>query len=196
MNILKSFHYKRYEVNWLRLTVQGLLIFLTGLTFAFASTIKAEAVVMHAQLFSWLPVCGIILASLGVLGCLDGLFAKDPSDFVQRLQTGVLDTVVGILIIMGISATPERLCSLIAGFLLVRGIGRLAMAYTMGFRLIILTLLSGIIPILLGIMVYLGWPHSEGWFLALCLSLEIALRGFAMMIFGLWLRERRDIEVV
>lgn len=196
MNVLKSFHYKRYELNWLRLTVQGLLIFLIGLTFAFASTIKAEAVVMNAQLFSWLPVCGIILASLGVLGCLDAMFVKDSADFVQKLHTGVLDTVVGVLIIMGISDTPERLCSLIGGFLLIRGIARLAMAYAMGFRLIILTLLSGILPILLGTMVYLGWPNSEGWFLAFCLSLEISIRGFSMMMFGLWVRERQDIEVV
>lgn len=169
---------------------------LAGLTFAFASAIKSDAMIMNARFFSWLPACGIILSSLGVLTCLDAMFSKEPSDFVQKLHTGILDFVVGILIIMGVSVTPERLCSLIAGFLLIRGIARLAMAYALGYRQIYLTLLSGIIPILLGILVYIGWPNSDGWFLSLCLSLEITTRGFALMVFGLWIKRRQDVEVV
>lgn len=195
MKVIKSFHYRRYELNWLRLTVQGLLILLTGITFSFASAIKSHAIVMNSHTFSWLPVCGIILASFGVLGCLDAVFAKNQTAFVQKLQTGILDTVTGVLIILGISGTPERLCSLIAGFLLIRGIARLAMAYSLGYRHILLTLLSGSTPILLGVLVYLGWPNTEGWFLALCLSLEITIRGFAMMMFGLWVREHKDVKI-
>ena len=195
MKVIKSFHYRRYELNWLRLTIQGLLILLAGMTFSFASAIKSQAIVMNAHSFSWLPVCGIILASLGILGCLDAVFAKNQTTFVQKLHTGILDAVSGILIILGISGTPERLCSLIGGFLLIRGLTRLAMAYSLGYRHILLTLLSGLTPILLGILVYLGWPNSEGWFLALCLSLEITVRGFAMMAFGLWVREHKEIKV-
>lgn len=118
------------------------MILLAGLTFAFASAIKSDAMMMNARDFSWLPICGIILSSLGVLACLDALFSKEPGDFVQKLHTGIFDTVVGVLIIMGVSLTPDHLCSLIAGFLLIRGITRLAMAYTLGYRNIILTLLS------------------------------------------------------
>lgn len=196
MTGLTKIHYKRYEINWLRLSVQGLLLLLTGITFAFASAIKSDAVVMNARLFSWLPACGIILSSLGVLGCLDAIFAKEPAVYVQKMHNGILDTVVGVLIIMGIPVPPERLCSLIAGFLLIRGMTRLAMAYALGYRQIYLTLLSGLVPILLGSLVYLGWPTSEAWFLSLSLSLEIGTRGFAMMVFGLWVRGRQDVEVV
>jgi uncharacterized membrane protein HdeD (DUF308 family) len=193
--MFKSLHYQRANLNWLRLTVEGLLILLAGLTFAFASAVKSDAIMMNARDFSWLPVCGIILTSLGVLSCLDAVFSKEPGDFVQKLHTGIFDTVVGALIILGVSLSPERLCSLIAGFLLIRGITRLAMAYSLGYRQIFLTLLSGLVPISLGAMVYLGWPNSDGWFLSLCLSLEIVTRGFAMMVFGLWVKDRGDIEI-
>jgi uncharacterized membrane protein HdeD (DUF308 family) len=195
MKVLTNFHYQRYESDWLRIAVEGLVILLIGLTFAFASAVKSDAMIMNARSFSWLPASGIILASLGVLGCLDALFVKEPGPFVQKLQTGILDAVVGLLIIVGVSATPERLCSLIGGFLLVRGITRLAMSYALGYRQIVLTLLSGLVPITLGLLVYLGWPNSEGWFLSLSLSLEITNRGFAMMVFGLWVRGRRDIKL-
>lgn len=191
----KKFNYQRVKVNWLRLTVEGFLILLAGLTFAFASAIKSDAIMMNAREFSWLPICGIILSSLGVLACLDALFSKEPGDFVQKLHTGIFDTVVGLLIILGVSLTPDRLSSLIAGFLLIRGITRLAMAYSLGYRNIILTLLSGLVPISLGTLVYLGWPSSDGWFLSLCLSLEITTRGFAMMVFGLWIKDRGDVEI-
>ncbi|MBM4206544.1 MAG: hypothetical protein FJ190_00565 [Gammaproteobacteria bacterium] len=191
----KKLNYRRVKLNWLRLTAEGFLILLAGLTFASASAIKSDAMMMNARDFSWLPICGIILSSLGVLACLDALFSKEPGDFVQKLHTGIFDTVVGVLIIMGVSLTPDRLCSLIAGFLLIRGITRLAMAYTLDYRNIILTLLSGLVPISLGAMVYLGWPSSDGWFLSLCLSLEIATRGFAMMVFGLWIKNRHEVEI-
>jgi uncharacterized membrane protein HdeD (DUF308 family) len=183
---------ERFEMNWQRLLVQGLLILLTGFTFAFASILKSDAVVMSARFFSWLPVCGMIIMALGVLECLDALFAKELRDFIQRLHVGVLDTVVGGLLIMGVSETPEKLSLMIAVYLLVRSIVRLVLAYALRLPHAAVTVVCGIICIALGLMVWLGWPTMEGWFLSLSLSIEIAFRGLAMMFFAFWLKEQND----
>jgi uncharacterized membrane protein HdeD (DUF308 family) len=183
---------ERFELNWQRLLVQGLLILMTGITFAFASVVKSEAVIMSARFFSWLPVCGMIVMSLGVLECLDALFAKELRDFIQRLHVGILDTVVGAFLILGVSETHDRLSLMIAVYLLVRSIVRMVLAYTLRLPHAAVTVIFGITCIALGLMVWLGWPTTEGWFFSLCLSIEIAFRGIGMMLFAFWVREQKE----
>ncbi len=185
---------ERFEVNWQRLFVQGFLILMTGITFVFASVVKSEAIIMSARFFSWLPVCGMIIMVLGVLECLDALFAKEMRDFIQRLHVGILDAVVGVFLILGVSETPDRLSLMIAVYLLVRSLVRMILAYTFQLPHAPITILFGITCIILGLMVWLGWPTTEGWFFALCLSIEIAFRGIAMMLFAFWVKQQKEVQ--
>lgn len=182
--------FERFNMNWRRLLMQGLVIFLMGLILVFASVLNPDAVVMSARYFSWLPLCGIIILALGLLECLDAFLAKEQRDFFQNLQVGVLDTVVGGLIILSVTEEPARLGLMIAAFLMVRGTVRIALTYALSLPQIISTAVCGLISILAGFMVFLGWPTSAGWFIALCLSIEIAFRGWAMMMFSLWVRKQ------
>jgi len=182
--------FERFNMNWRRLLMQGLVIFLIGLILVFASVLNPDAVVMSARYFSWLPLCGVIILALGLLECLDAFLAKEQRDFFQNLQVGVLDTVVGGLIILSVTEEPARLGLMIAAFLMVRGIVRIVLTYALSLPQIISTAVCGLVSILAGFMVFLGWPTSAGWFIALCLSIEIAFRGWAMMMFSLWVRKQ------
>jgi uncharacterized membrane protein HdeD (DUF308 family) len=182
-------------MNWQRLLMQGVLIFLTGLTFAFASIIKSDVIIMSARFFSWLPVCGMVILTLGLLECLDALFSKDLRDFIQQIDVGVLDSVVGALLLFGISDTPERLSLLIAVYLLVRSIIRIVMAYTLRMPNTLLIVGSSLLTIILGLLVWYGWPSFDGWFLALCLSIEISLRGVTTIFFAFWVRDQNSDAV-
>ena len=182
--------FERFNMNWRRLLMQGLVIFLMGLILVFASVLNPDAVVMSARYFSWLPLCGIIILALGLLECFDAFLAKEQRDFFQNLQVGVLDTVVGGLIILSVTEEPVRLGLMIAAFLMVRGTVRIVLTYALSLPQIISTAVCGLISILAGFMVFLGWPTSAGWFIALCLSIEIAFRGWAMMMFSLWVRQQ------
>lgn len=187
----KSSRFDQFEMNWQRQFVQGAVFLLTGGTFALASILQSEAVVMSASYYSWLPVCGIIIFSLGLLEYLDALLAKDQRDFFQNLQVGVLDSVIGSLIILSIPESLTRLSLMIAAFLIVRGIVRITLVYALSLPQTLLTSVSGLISIVAGLMLWLEWPTTEGWFLSLCLSIEIAFRGWAMIMFGLWLKKQK-----
>ncbi len=187
---------ERFEVNWQRLLIQGFLIMMTGITFVFASIVKSDAVIMSARFFSWLPACGMIILTLGLLECLDALFAKEMRDFIQRLHVGILDAVVGIFLVLGVSESPDRLSLMIAVYLLVRSLVRMILAYALGLPHAPLTILFGGSCIILGIMVWMGWPTTEGWFLALCLSIEIAFRGIAMILFAFWVKQQYEEDVL
>lgn len=189
MNLLERiFSYERYEMDWLRLLVQGALIVMTGATLALASVLNPNAVVLTARLLSWLPVSGMVILSLGILECLDAIFAKEARDFIQNLQVGVLDAVIGGLIILSVTEQPSRLSMMIATYLIVRGIVRITLVHALKLPHNFVTSLGGLISIIMGFLIWMEWPISEGWFISLCLNVEIAVRGWAIMTFALWVR--------
>ena len=197
MSLREKFsEFHRYPADWRRLLFQGGTILMAGALLALASLLSPDVSIMHARGLSWLPVSAFILLGMGLLEFLDAFLAKELHDFIHNLQVGALDTVVAGVIILGSSAEPERFGMLIMAFLLTRGIVRITLAYSMQLPLAVSTVAGGAISILLGLLIWLEWPSSAGWFLAFCLNVEIALRGWAMMMFALWVQARKPAEAV
>ncbi len=196
MNLLeKLFSYERFEMDWRRLLVQGALIVLTGVTLALASALNPDAIVLTARHLSWLPISGMVILSLGLLGCLDAARAKETRDFLQNLQVGVLDAVIGGMIIFSVTAEPARFSMMIAAFLIVRGIVRITLVYALRLPHTLSTSLGGLLSIILGCLIWMEWPTGDGWFISLGLNTEIAVRGWAMMTFALWVRTQKAEEI-
>jgi uncharacterized membrane protein HdeD (DUF308 family) len=195
MNLQNFFSYERFEMDWRRLLVQGGLILLTGATLAMASALNPNAIVLTARLLSWLPVSGMVILSLGLLECLDAVLAKEMRDFLQNLQVGVLDSVIGGLILLSVTEEPTRLSMMIAAFLMVRGVVRITLVYMLRLPHTLSTSLGGLASIIMGVLIWIEWPSAEGWFLSLCLNIEIAVRGWAMMTFALWVRTHKIDEL-
>lgn len=192
MGLLKRF--SSFEMSWSRLLLQGMTILLAGLMLALASLAKPEAIVMSARFSSWLPLCGMIILVLGILECIDAFFAKEQRDFFQNLQVGVLDSVIGGLITLSVAESPERLSMMIAAFLIVRGIVRIVLVYALHLPQTLFTLICGLASIIMGLMLWQQWPVNAGWFMSFCLSIEISFRGWAMMMFALWVRKQQNDE--
>jgi uncharacterized membrane protein HdeD (DUF308 family) len=127
---------------------------------------------------------------MGLLECLDAFLAKETRDFLQNLQVGALDAVIGGLILFSVAEEPERFSLMLAAFLMVRGIVRVPLVYALGLPRAGLTFL-GMLSFLMGLMVWMGWPSKSGWFLSFCINIEIAIRGWAMLIFALWVKKQK-----
>jgi uncharacterized membrane protein HdeD (DUF308 family) len=167
---------------------------LIGVGLVVGTVFKHDVIIFQVRDFSWLPVCGFVVLAVGLLECFDAFRAKELVDFFLNLQTGVLDVVVAGLIILSIGDDPARLGLLIAAFLIVKGIFRLTLAYATQIPNIVSTSVGAVVSIILGLLIWLEWPSSAGWFLALCLSAEIGLRGWALMMFGFWVKEREAVS--
>ena len=183
--------FERFEMDWRRQLVQGTIIGLTGLLFALASLFNQNVSIMFGRELSWLPVSGMVILVLGAIECLDAYLAKEQRDFFQNLQVGVLDSVVGGMILLCVTESPVRLSLMIAAFLLVRGIVRITLSYALRFPHIISTAFGGLISIILGLLIWKEWPTTMGWFLAFGLNVEITFRGWAMIMFALWVRKQK-----
>lgn len=187
----RLFRFERFDLGWRRLLLEGAAISLLGATLALASTFRSDGVILFARDLSWLPASAVVILALGLLECLDALLAKEPRDFFQNLQVGVLDAVVGGLIILSVAETPARLSLMIAAFLMVRGIVRIVLVQALRLPNALSTSVCGLASIVMGLLIWLEWPTPAGWFLALCLNVEIAFRGWAIMMFALWVRQQK-----
>lgn len=188
----KFFRTERFELNWRRLLLQGAVILLTGLGLVLVCSVKSDVIILFAKDLSWLPASGMVILSLGLLECIDACLSKETRDFLQNLQVGVLDTVVGSLIIFSVAEQAARFSMMISAYLIVRGVVRVILTYALRLPRAGWTSLGGGISIAMGIMVLVGWPSTDGWFLSLCLNIEIAIRGWAIMIFALWVKKQND----
>jgi len=129
---------------------------------------------------SWIPVIGIIVLLVGVFRCIDGLASDTTQGFMYNIQGGVLDVVVGFLVIFSPNSEVNYLNLLIVGYMLTQGIYRnilLTVAETPNPRS---SRITGLISILLGLMIWIDWPASM-WFIAFSMSVDISFRGWAMI---------------
>ncbi len=181
---------EKFTMSWQRLMVQGVVILLLGSLLALSSVTNTDAVILSARRFSLLPASGIFLLILGLQECLEAFFSKVSRELHQNLQVGILDTVVGGLIILNISGEPQRLSLMIAAFLLVRGAVRISLAQALRLPHVTSLSLCGLISIIFGVMIYFEWPVNEAWFLALSINIEIAFRGWAILMFSLWVKRK------
>jgi len=189
--LTKLNRFEGFETDWRRLIIVSISVMLIGAFMTLASIIKPDIVILSASGFSWLPISGMLIMSLGILACLDALLAKKQRDVLQNLQVGVLDTIVGLFIIFGVSVHPERLNILISAFLIVRGTVRITLTHALKLPNSLVTSLCGIISVILGICLWLEWPSNAGWFISFCLNIEITARGWAMTSFALWVRNNQ-----
>ena len=188
----KFFHVERFEMDWRRLLAQGIVIMLMGMGLILVSTVRSHVIILSARDLSWLPASGMVILALGLLECLDAFLAKESRDFLQNLQVGVLDTVMGALIIFSVAEEPARFSLMITNYLIVRGIVRITLIYALQLPRAALSSIGGLISIVMGFMVWMGWPSTAGWFLSLCLNIEIAVRGWAIIIFALWVKKQKE----
>jgi uncharacterized membrane protein HdeD (DUF308 family) len=191
----KFFRAERFDMDWRRLVVQGVVIMFIGIGLVLISSVRSNVIILSAKELSWLPVSGMVILALGVVECLDAFLAKETRDFLQNLQVGVLDAVIGALIIFSVAEEPARFSMMIASYLIARGIVRITLIYAMQMPNTALSSIGGFISIIMGLMVWMGWPSAGGWFLSLCLNIEIAIRGWAVIIFALWVRKQKDDEM-
>lgn len=167
--------------TWYR--VRGWAMLLVGACLVVLNMLKHD-VDIGDEFFSWLPFAGIVLLLVGFSQWLLAVGKQSSLAFIINFQISVLDIVVGALIIFAIGSDTNRLSLLISGYLIIQGIMNTVLLYMIDIKTPLSAWIGGWISIILGLIIILDWLSSPGWFLAICLNTEIALRGWSLLIFG------------
>lgn len=162
-------------------TVRGVVMIALGFLIAAFCITSPEVYILSAN-FSWIPAIAMVIILLGAFRCIDALATVTAQGFLVNMQGGVLDLVVGFLVLFSIDGEPENMSLLIVAYMVTQGIYRNILLSVAKTPNPLSNRMTGFISILLGALIWLGWPSTEPWFLALCLSIDVSFRGWALIV--------------
>ena len=162
---------------------RGSMMFVLG-SLLIVFTILAPDMKMLGEDASWLPVSSTLVLVIGILRCIDAFTSDKKSLFFMNLQGGLFDAVCGFIILTSIHEEALTLSLLIAAYLLIQGLLRIIVTFSIAVPNPKSTRIGGFISVLLGIMAWMNWPFSALWFLSLALSVDITNRGWALIFYA------------
>ncbi len=166
--------------------------------------------------WGWLLALGLLMSALGVIGfvmlpwltlvtvwwigalllvgggaqVVDAFSEKNWGPFALHLLIAVLYMVAGAIVIWNPVLGALTLTLMVAVALMVIGVLRCIMAFQVrpagNWWLL---LLSGLLSIVLGVMIYGQWPTSAIWVLGLFLAIELLSEGIAFIALALAARK-------
>lgn len=170
-----------YHPWWFML--RGATMFVLG-ALLFVFSILVPKVVMFGVVSSWLPLSAILIMVFGAIRCIDALSSDKASHVIMFMQSAIIDLVCGFVILTNVGEKAIIMTMLIASYLLIQGLSRIMMTFTLQVPNPDSARIGGLVSVLLGLMAWLNWPFSDLWFLSVALSAEIANRGWVLMIYA------------
>jgi uncharacterized membrane protein HdeD (DUF308 family) len=132
---------------------------------------------------------GYLLLAGGIVQVVSSFWAGHWSGMLFHVLVGVLYCVIGFMVI---DAPPEItlivVTKLIAIFLIVSGIFRIAAALVVRFHDWGWVLLNGAITLFLGLIINRQLPQAALWVLGLFIGIEMIFNGWAWVMLALGLR--------
>jgi uncharacterized membrane protein HdeD (DUF308 family) len=165
--------------NWFWFVILGVALIVFG-TFALGS-------VVLASLASAIVIGSLILLS-GIAETVGAFWCSGWSGFFAHLLSGVLEIVVGFLFLSRPGSALAALTLLLACFLMVGGIFKIVAALSHRFAAWGWPLVSGIIDLLLGLLIWRQWPASAFWVIGMFVGISMIFHGVNWIAIGLALR--------
>lgn len=167
------------RANWVGFFALGVVLIVLGSLLIVVPWIGTLAAV-------WM--LSILLILSGITEFVAAFWVRRWSGFFLALLAGVLYVVVGILIVDHPTETAEVLTLIIAAFLVIGGVFRIAVALTLKFEGWGWTLASGVLATLLGLLIWRQWPEASLWVIGLFVGLEVLFTGWTWVMLSMLLR--------
>jgi uncharacterized membrane protein HdeD (DUF308 family) len=129
---------------------------------------------------------GAALVVGGVIHLVHAVQHRDAVAFLLQIPVGILDVVVGLLVLSKPGATLAGLTLLLAGFFIVSGVVRCVMTLLLRFPGWGWTFASGIASLFLGALVWSEWPSSSYALLGTMISAYLIMIGYGYLMFGIF----------
>ena len=133
-------------------------------------------------------VLGWLMVLSGIVEAVHGFQVRGWSGMFLHLAGGVLGVLIGLLIVTHPIAGALAWTLLFASFFTVIGLFRLIGASRLKFPNWGWAAFDGAVTLLLGIMLWAGWPGSGIWFLGMAVGISLVLRGWSYVMLATTVR--------
>jgi uncharacterized membrane protein HdeD (DUF308 family) len=162
--------------TWWLFLLLGIALIIVGFLAIGSPWIAGEAVV---------ATLGILLVVGGVLEIVNAFGARRWGGFFLHLLLGILYLVVGERLWERPGRGLEVITLILAVAFLVGGLFRIVVALTHQFHHRVWVLVNGVITLLLGILIWVGWPESSAWLLGTFVGIELIFTGSSWVMLAL-----------
>lgn len=170
---------------WKWFLALGIVLVLLGMIALGASV----AVTLASVLFF-----GILFIISGIFHAVQAFRTRQSKGFFLPLLAGVLDLVVGLLLVTHPAVGALTLTLLLAAFFLVGGLFRTVAALSMRFPNWGWAVLGGMVSLFLGILLWMEWPESGLWFIGMCIGIDMIFHGWGWIMLALAARAGRPTD--
>lgn len=161
--------------DWGWYVALGVLLILVGIY-----AIWAEGVATLASVFA----LGIVLVIAGVGQLFAAFMSRGAGHVVLLLLVGVLDVIVGLMLLEHPVGGALVVTLLLAALLVFGGVFRFVSALWLQFPNYGWVALSGVLSTILGILLWAQWPVSAIWFIGFVVGLNLIFAGISWTWLG------------
>jgi uncharacterized membrane protein HdeD (DUF308 family) len=165
--------------HWVWFFALGILLLILGLI---ATGLSLLATLVSVVIIGWL------LFVSGVLHIAHAFRVRDWGGFFLELLIGVLDLVVGGMLVIHPAAGALTLTLVVAAFFIIGGLYQIIQALFLRLPNWGWALISGLVSVLLGVLLWTEWPVSGLWFIGFCVGIGLIFRGLTWLIVALTAR--------
>jgi uncharacterized membrane protein HdeD (DUF308 family) len=142
-----------------------------------------------------MTVLGWLVILSGLVQALLAFRVRNWSGFFLHLLGGVLEVIVGLLIVASPVTAALAVTLLVAVYLMVGGLFRMIAVLLLRFPGSGWAVLGGLISFLLGLALWQQWPASGLIFIGLCIGIALMLHGWSWIAFAMSLRKLPKVAV-
>lgn len=126
---------------------------------------------------------GVLLVIAGVVGIIVAIATRKAGGAGWKAALGILALIFGILILIPsfLPYTIATITFLIATWLLIDGIMALVLSIASRWPGWAISLIGGILSIVLGILIFVGWPGTAFWIIGLFAGIGLLFSGFSFI---------------
>ena len=166
-----------FQKNWGWLFTLGICMVVLGIA---AICLPMFATLAVEVVIGWLLIVG------GIINAIHAFSTKEKGGSVMNILGAILFVVVGALLLTHPVAGVLTLTLILAAFFLIEGIFKIIMALQMrstpnwGWMFV-----SGLIALVLGGLIWAGWPATATWVIGLLVGIDLIFGGWAMLFIAL-----------
>lgn len=163
------------QKHWWVAVILGIVLIILG---AIAVSVSATVSLASMVFLGWLLIIS------GVVQAIEA-FSHGRSHFFTGLLLGTFYVIIGIVIIANPVAAELAFTLMMIVFFLVAGIFRIVAAVSVPLENRWSLLASGVVALLLGILLWTGWPTVAFWVIGLFIGIELIVNGWSVLMLGL-----------
>jgi len=166
--------------------------FILGLALIFLGTIALGSCYFVTMVT--VVMFGVLILMGGIAQVISAFWAGKWSGFLLHLLIGILYIIAGFIIVDAPDKSAALLTLVMAAFFFVSGIFRIVTALSLRIPGWGWVLLNGIVTLLLGILIYKGWPATGESIIGLFVGIELIFNGWYWVMMGLGLKNAGEGE--